>query len=272
MSVDLAYQIFGSGPPLVILHGLFGCKENWRSLAKKLAHQFRVYTLDQRNHGQSPHAAESDYRTMANDLLAFLNSQGLDRVNLLGHSMGGKTAIQFAARYPQRLNRLIIEDIAPGAYQPRHRELLTALDSLVRRQPNTLGDADRLLQATIPELAIRQFLLKNLRRQDSGGFAWRFNLPVLQRNYPALIAALDITDPIEIPTLFVRGGRSDYLPPILPPEISGIFTKAKMATIEDAGHWVHAEQPEAFLKAVNAFLVEATDQKKPTPEGSARQP
>lgn len=261
MSVNLAYQVFGSGTPLVILHGLFGCKENWRSLAKRLAHNFCVYTLDQRNHGRSPHAPESDYPSMADDLLAFLDGQGLDRIDLLGHSMGGKTAIQFAASHPQRLNRLIVEDIAPGAYQPRHLELLTALDKLIQSQPATLGDADRLLQETIPELAIRQFLLKNLQRQDNGGFVWRFNLPVLQRHYPGLIAALDISTPIEIPTLFLRGGHSDYLPPTLPPEVLGIFTKARLETIEEAGHWVHAEQPEAFLKAVNAFLAEGANKK-----------
>lgn len=261
MSVDLVYQSFGSGPPLVILHGLFGCKENWRSLARQLAHQFCVYTLDQRNHGRSPHAAESDYRSMASDLLAFLDNQGLDRVNLIGHSMGGKTAIQFAASYPQRLNRLIIEDIAPGAYHPRHLELFTALDSLVRHQPTTLGDADRLLQKTIPELTVRQFLLKNLRRLANGHFKWRFNLPVLQRHYLALIAALDISGSIEIPTLFVRGGRSDYLPPILPPEITEIFTNVRMATIENVGHWVHAEKPELFLPAVNTFLEDTTIKK-----------
>lgn len=261
MAVDLVYQSFGSGPPLVILHGLFGCKENWRSLARQLAHQFCVFTLDQRNHGRSPHAAECDYRSMSSDLLAFLDNQGLDRVNLLGHSMGGKTAIQFASSYPQRLTRLIIEDIAPGAYHPRHQELFTALDSVVRNQPTSLGNADRLLRKIIPELAVRQFLLKNLRRQASGGFDWRFNLPVLHRHYPALIEALDLIGSIEIPTLFVRGGRSDYLPPILPPEVTEIFTNVRMETIEDAGHWVHAEKPELFLQAVNSFLEDTTIKK-----------
>ena len=118
MPIDLAYHSFGSGPPLVILHGLFGCKENWRSLARQLAHQFQVFTLDQRNHGESPHVDEFSYQAMADDLLAFLNSQKLDQVHLLGHSMGGKTAMQFAACYPQRLTRLIIEDISPIAYAP----------------------------------------------------------------------------------------------------------------------------------------------------------
>lgn len=258
MSIDLTYHSFGSGPPLVILHGLFGCKENWRSLARQLANYFQVFTLDQRNHGQSPHADEFSYQAMADDLLEFLNSQALDRVHLLGHSMGGKTAMQFAACYPQRLNRLIIEDISPSAYAPRHLEIFAALDQLQLKQLGSRGEADRLLQTAVPDLEVRQFLLKNLQRQADGGFSWRFNLPVLQKHYSALIATLDISGPIEIPTLFLRGSRSNYLPPALPFEISGLFTRSKMVTIEDAGHWVHAEQPQAFLQAARDFLVETS--------------
>lgn len=259
MSIDLTCHSFGSGPPLIILHGLFGCKENWRSLARLLAHQFQVFTLDQRNHGQSPHSDEFSYQAMADDLLAFLNSQALNRVHLLGHSMGGKTAMQFAACYPRRLNRLIIEDISPTAYAPRHLELFAALKQLPLKQLSSRSEAERLMQKAVPDLAVRQFLLKNLQRQPDGGFAWRFNLPVLEKHYSDLIASLDISGPIEIPTLFLRGSRSDYLPPTLPFEISGLFTRSKMVTIEDAGHWVHAEQPQAFLQAVSTFLVETAD-------------
>lgn len=256
MTLDLDYHSFGSGPPLIILHGLFGCKENWRSLARLLAHQFQVFTLDQRNHGESPHVDEFSYQAMADDLLAFLNSQKLDRVHLLGHSMGGKTAMQFAACYPQRLTRLIIEDISPIAYPPGHLEILAALGQLPLKQLSSRSEADILLQEAVKDLAVRQFLLRNLQRQTDGSYAWRFNLPVLEKHYADLIATLDISGPIEIPTLFLRGSRSDYLPPTLPFEISGLFTRSRMVTIEDAGHWVHAEQPQAFLQVVSAFLVE----------------
>lgn len=257
MPIDLTYHSFGSGPPLVILHGLFGCKENWRSLARQLANYFQVFTLDQRNHGQSPHSDEFSYQDMADDLLEFLNSQALDRVHLLGHSMGGKTAMQFAACYPQRLNQLIIEDISPIAYAPRHLEIFAALDNVPLKQLASRSEADRLMQDAVPDLSVRQFLLKNLQRQPGGGFAWRFNLPVLQKHYPDLIAALDISGPIEIPTLFLRGSRSDYLPPALPMEKIRIFTEVELQTIEDAGHWVHAEQPQAFLQSVTTFLLSA---------------
>lgn len=258
MSIKLDYHSFGSGPPLIILHGLLGCKENWRSLARQLSQQFQVFTLDQRNHGQSPHCEEFGYQAMADDLLAFLNSQALDQAHLLGHSMGGKTAMQFAACHPDRLTRLIIEDISPGAYSSRHQQLFAALNRLPLAQLTARGEANRLLQAVVPEPAVRQFLLKNLQRQPGGGFAWRFNLPVLDRHYPDLIAALDIAAPINVPTLFIRGGQSDYLPPSLPSEITGHFREVSLETIEGAGHWVHAEQPEAFLQVVRAFLVETT--------------
>ncbi len=254
MPIDLAYYSFGSGPPLVILHGLFGCKDNWRYLARQLAHHFQVFTLDQRNHGDSPHVDTFSYQAMADDLLAFLNIQKLDQVHLLGHSMGGKTAMQFAACYPQRLNKLIIEDISPIAYAPHHLELFAALTRLPVTQLTSRGEADRLLKEVVPDLPVRQFLLKNLHRRPDGGFAWRFNLPVLEKHYSHLISTLDITLPIKVPTLFLRGSRSNYLSPDLPMEITRIFKEVKLKSIEDTGHWVHAEQPKAFLQAINAFL------------------
>jgi len=256
MPIDLTYQNFGSGPPLIILHGLFGCKENWRSLARQLALQFQVFTLDQRNHGESPHADEFSYQAMADDLLAFLNSQKLDRVHLLGHSMGGKTAMQFAACYPDRLHSLIVEDMAPGAYTSRHDELFAAFDGLPLNRLQRRSEAAHLLLSDVPDPAVRQFLLKNLQRRAEGGFAWRFNLAVLRDTYPGLIAALQITNPIAVPTLFIRGDRSDYLPPQLPFSISTLFPQACLETIAEAGHWVHADQPAAFLRTVVAFLDE----------------
>lgn len=261
MSTQLAYDSFGSGPPLIILHGLLGCKENWRYVARQLGQRFHVFTLDQRNHGQSPHCAEFGYQAMADDLLDFLNNQQLDKVHLLGHSMGGKTAMQFAANYQDRLINLIVEDMAPVAYTPHHLELFAALDKLPLAQLSSRGEANHILQPAIPEPAVRQFLLKNLQRQDSGGYAWRFNLPILRDSYPELIAALKINKPIDIPTLFIRGERSDYLPPSLSPATKKLFTRARMMTIPEAGHWVHADQPAAFLQTVNAFIDETGNKK-----------
>jgi pimeloyl-ACP methyl ester carboxylesterase len=254
--VKLAYDNSGSGQPLIILHGLFGCKENWRYPARQLGQRFRVFTLDQRNHGQSPHCTEFGYQAMADDLLAFLNRQKLAKVHLLGHSMGGKTAMQFAACHPHRLNKLIVEDMAPLACPPRHLELFAALDQLPLAGLKKRSEADRLLQPEVPDPTVRRFLLKNLQRQPDGSFTWRFNLPVLNDSYPELIAGLEIDEPIEIPTLFIGGERSDYLPPSLLPATTAFFTNARMATIAEAGHWVHADQASAFLQAVNAFLDE----------------
>lgn len=254
MSSHLAFQKIGCGPPLVILHGLFGCKENWRYPAKILGRRFTVFTLDQRNHGQSFHDSRFDYSTMADDLLNFLQQHRLDRIHLLGHSMGGKTAMQFAARHPDHLFSLIVEDISPGAYTPHHGELFAALEKLPLDRLQRRSEADSLLQPTVSDPAVRQFLLKNLLRRPEGGFAWRFNLAVLKKAYPRLISALEIDRPIEVPTLFVRGDRSDYLPPQLPPSVIALFPKARLETIAEAGHWVHAEQPAAFLRKLGAFL------------------
>lgn len=264
MPLKLAYEVFGSGPPLVILHGLFGSKDNWRYPARQLADRFQVFTLDQRNHGESPQSEEFDYGIMAEDLLAFLDSLKLARVNLLGHSMGGKTALLFAACHPDRMMRLIVEDMAPGAYAPRHRDIFAALDRLPLIKLASRGEGDRLLRPDIPDPMIRQFLLKNLQPREGIGYGWRFNLPVLKRHYAGLIGALELPGPIEAPTLFIRGSRSDYLPPALPSEWQGLFREVAMATIEDAGHWVHADQPAAFLQTVTNFLTPGKN-----PSGSA---
>lgn len=259
MPIDLAFHSFGSGPPLLILHGLFGCKENWRYIARQLSHQFQVFTLDQRNHGQSPHTDEFDYQLMADDLLAFCNTRKLDQIHLLGHSMGGKTAMQFAARHPDRLLSLIVEDIAPGAYTPHHGEVFAALDGVPVDHLQRRSEADLLLHSAIPDPAVRQFLLKNLQRRPGDGFSWRFNLKILKQAYPRLIAALPIDGQIMVPTLFVRGAFSNYLPPRLPPSVSSVFPKARLTTIADAEHWVHSDQPAIFLQEVTAFLIETTE-------------
>lgn len=258
MPIQMAFTDLGSGPPLVILHGLFGCKENWGYLARQLAYRFRVITLDLRNHGESPHSEQSDYPSMSDDLLAFLDDLGLERIHLLGHSMGGKVAMQFAAHHSSRLFSLTIEDIGPHTYPPYHEKLFAILEQLPLSRLTSRTDADHRLRSAVPELAVRRFLLKNLYKTETG-FAWRFNLPVLKRNYPHLIAALDIPKPIEAPALFLRGDQSTYLPAVLPEESTRLFRKVGMETIRGAGHWVHAEQPELFLQTFLAFLTGAED-------------
>lgn len=254
--VNLHHEVLGEGPDLVILHGLFGSLDNWRGPARILARKFRVWLLDQRNHGRSPHSDEFHYAAMAEDLGAFLDRQGLGRVHLLGHSMGGKAAMSFASRQQKRVSRLIVEDMGPGAYSPRHEGVFRGMLNLPLARLRSRSEAEKLLRKDVPEAEVRGFLLKNLYRRDDGVWAWRCNLPVLFASYRHLLSALPIDGPVFCPTLFVKGELSDYLDSTHQGKLFARFVHRKMATVQNAGHWVHAEQPEAFLRIIEAFLLE----------------
>ncbi|MBI3798478.1 MAG: alpha/beta fold hydrolase, partial [Deltaproteobacteria bacterium] len=174
--MPLHFESSGHGHPLLILHGLFGSLENWRTLSKVLSQSFQVFALDQRNHGHSPHSEVFNYRVMTEDLKEFLQHQGLSAIHLLGHSMGGKTAMQFALTYPEDVDKLIVVDIAPKAYPPGHDDIFAALFSLPVQDFRSRQEADAALAQHLPDLALRQFLLKNLEREATGGFHWRINL------------------------------------------------------------------------------------------------
>jgi pimeloyl-ACP methyl ester carboxylesterase len=252
--MQLHFQSYGEGPPLIILHGLFGSLENWHSISQKLAADFRVFAVDQRNHGRSAHAADMSYQSMAQDLKEFVTSQQLSEVNLLGHSMGGKTAMSFALNYPDRVERLIVADIAPRAYPPHHSEILTALLSLDLSSFKNRKDMEAHLAPLIPDLATRQFLLKNVKRDSAGAFYWQMNLTAIHRNYDRLNEALSSQQPFAKPTLFIRGDRSDYIRDEDLASIRRLFPKAELYEIPGAGHWVHVDAPEAFLRKVREFL------------------
>jgi esterase len=254
--VTLHYEVLGEGPDLVILHGLFGSLDNWRGPARLLARNFRVWLVDQRNHGLSPHSSEFHYEAMAEDLHALLNLLALERVHLLGHSMGGKTAMLYSALHPDRVGRLIVEDMGPGGYGPHHDEVFRGLLTLPLGQLQSRSEADKLLQDAIPVDGVRRFLLKNLYRQADGTWAWRCNLSVLFGSYRHLLSALPLDAPLLCPTLFVKGELSDYLDPSRNDTLLELFVQRRYVTIQGAGHWVHAEQPAAFLQAVQAFLLE----------------
>ena len=249
----LFHRIYGEGPPLVILHGLFGQSDNWATLARAWSNQFRVIIIDQRNHGQSPHEAAFSYELMADDLAETLDILNFESVQLIGHSMGGKTAMFFAQKYPQRLTKLIVADIAPRAYAPHHGEIIAALKTLPLERLKDRNSADNELAKGIPDFGTRQFLLKNLYRNDSGGFSWRFNIEAIS----AQISEVGKSMPgsiVETPTLFVRGAKSKYITDQDQRDIAHQFTNVRFETISDAGHWLHAEQPEAFGKVVLDFL------------------
>lgn len=252
--MQLSFQQFGSGFPLLILHGLLGSSDNWQTLARKLGQHFHIFTLDLRNHGRSPHDDAFNYSVMAGDLHEFLAAHQLPRCHLLGHSMGGKTAMHFALRFPRLVEKLIVVDIAPRAYPPLHTSIFNALLPLDLSRFQSRDEISTALAPSIPEPAVRQFLLKNVGRDDSGAFRWKMNLSVIHRNYDGLNQAIDSNTTCDRPTLFLRGSRSDYIQDADADLIHRLFPAAKIATIPNSGHWIQADAPEAFHSAVLEFL------------------
>jgi esterase len=252
--MQLHFQSYGQGAPLIILHGLFGSLENWHSISTNLAADFQTFAVDQRNHGRSPHAADMSYQLMAEDLQELLAAQQLGSVNLLGHSMGGKTAMVFSLTHPDLVNKLVVVDMAPRTYPSQHLEILKALLSLDLRSFKSRAEIESELAPSIPDLATRQFLLKNLKRDSTGGFSWQMNLAAINANYDRLNEAISSQRSFDKPALFIRGERSHYIrdEDMLP--IRKLFPRTKFCQIPGAGHWVHADKPEPFLRKVREFL------------------
>lgn len=251
--MKMNYKTFGQGPPVLILHGLFGNLDNWQTFAKQLAEDYTVYIVDQRNHGRSFHHDDMNYPVLAEDLHRFLEEQWIYRTHILGHSMGGKTAMQFALDFPDMVDRLVVVDMAPKRYEGGHQEIFAAMLGLDLETINSRQEAEALLANHIPDPGVRLFLLKNLTRGENGGFRWKINLPVLHRAYADILSPVTGT-PFEGPALFVAGERSDYIKPADRPAIESLFPGAQMATVAGAGHWVHADAPDALLELVRAFL------------------
>lgn len=252
--MQLNYKTFGQGEPLIILHGLFGTLDNWQTLAKRFAADYSVYIIDQRNHGKSSHTDRHTYALMADDLQAFMTSQYIFNAHILGHSMGGKAAMQFALTYPDMVDKLIVADISPRPATGGHEDIFAALFSLDLATVNSRKEADLHLQERIADFGVRQFLLKNLTRRKEGGYQWKMNLQVLFDDYKEVLTEIKSEDTFDGETLFIRGGKSDYVRMEDLPLIRSLFPAAQLETIEDSGHWVHAEQPEQLYQLVTDFL------------------
>jgi pimeloyl-ACP methyl ester carboxylesterase len=252
--MTLNYKSFGQGHPVIILHGLFGNLDNWQTFARQLAENFTVYIIDQRNHGRSPHTEEMSFSLAAEDLRAFMEDQWIYEAHLIGHSMGGKTAMQFAFDHPDMLNRLVVVDIAPKTYTGGHEAIFEAMLSLDLEKIETRSDAEEQLEKSIRNPGVRLFLLKNLNRTEEGRYEWKMNLPVLHRDYPNILSEVKGV-PFEGPALFVRGGKSDYILDEDWPLIQELFPAAELSTVAGAGHWVHAEKPKVLLETVQQFLL-----------------
>jgi pimeloyl-ACP methyl ester carboxylesterase len=254
VAVRLACTEIGSGPAVVILHGLFGSARNWQSIARRLSTTHRVLAVDLRNHGASPWDRSMTYPDMAADVAAFVEERSLGAPAVVGHSMGGKVAMVLALGRPALVDRLVVVDIAPVEY--RHDRFAALVQALARFDPGRLarrGEADTALAAAIPDAPTRQFLLQNLVERD-GRLAWRMNLAAIESSLPAIAGFPETAAVFRGPTLFVHGERSDYVRPQHRETIRRLFPAAELAEIAGAGHWVHAERPDAFAAAVAAFL------------------
>lgn len=252
--MKLNHRILGEGEPLVILHGLFGYSDNWQTHAKKLSEYYQVILVDQRNHGHSPWSEEFTYDLLVDDLKELVNDLKLEKFILLGHSMGGKTAMRYAQRYPDDLDKLIVVDIGVKTYPAHHNQIIKGLLAVDTTNLSSRSVAEEQMEPFISSYGVRQFLLKNLYWKEKGKLKWRMNIPVLDREMDKILLGLPAEE-VFVRTLFIRGLASDY---ILDEDIDLLenrFPDMYLVSIENAGHWVHAEAPEEFIEAVLTFCL-----------------
>lgn len=248
-------QILGEGNPFLILHGFLGMSDNWKTLGNRFSEAgYQVHLIDQRNHGRSFHDDEHNYKVMAEDVKTYCDHHDLEDIILLGHSMGGKTAMQCATEYSGLVSKLIVADIAPKQYPQHHQDILKGLASLDFSEIESRSQADKKLAVYVKEKGVRQFLLKNLYWKNKGELALRMNLPVLTKNIDEVGEPLGKETLFKGDTLFLAGGKSGYIQQMDEIIIKKHFPKAKIETIKNAGHWLHAENPEEFYENVMKFL------------------
>lgn len=255
MYPNLNYKIIGQGPPIIILHGLFGMLDNWNNFARKLEEAgFMVILIDQRDHGRSDHTDDFSYPLLANDLYNFMSENWIYDSVLIGHSMGGKTSLQFVSQYESMISKLIIVDIGIKKYESGHHDIFKALfsipiDTITRRK-----EAEDLLFKELGNERIVQFLMKNLTRTKAGKYEWKMNLPLLYDKYPNILDEIKFKSPMDVDTLFIRGGKSGYISDEDWPGIKKAFTNSTLKTFEDAGHWIHVDKPDELFQTVIDFI------------------
>ncbi|HEX6891646.1 MAG TPA: alpha/beta fold hydrolase [Chryseolinea sp.] len=251
--MKLFFREYGHGKPMIILHGLFGSSDNWLTQAKLFSSSYKVYTVDQRNHGQSPHDDTFDYESMVSDLSEFMDDHSIADPVVIGHSMGGKTAMNFALTHPEKIDRLVVVDISPKAYNLEHYSIVKGLLAIPVEAIKSRNEADEILSQHVPESDVRQFLLKNLQRKSEGGFSWKINLKTISEKLGNVGLDLHAEGSFEKPTLFIRGAKSKYVADSDWNHITQIFPMAKLETM-DTGHWVQAEKPQEFTGVVSRWL------------------
>jgi esterase len=252
--MELFYREMGKGKPIIILHGLFGTSDNWQILARKLGEKYHVYTVDLRNHGQSFHSEDFDIQWMARDVAGFIDFYKIKEPVIIGHSMGGKIAMKVAIMFPDSIEKFISVDIGPQSYPVRHEKIIEALNSVDIENVKTRKEVEQALMQSIPDWGIRQFLMKNLKRLNEGGFTWKMNLPVISRKIENIGEAIGNGNVITKPGLFVRGSESDYILDEDWSEIEKQFPNSKLITIEGAAHWIHVDKPKELLDVFLEFI------------------
>jgi pimeloyl-ACP methyl ester carboxylesterase len=248
-------RIEGTGKPLLIIHGFLGMSDNWKSLGSQYAAEgFQVHILDLRNHGKSFHSDDFSYDIMATDVLDYCQANNLEKVAIIGHSMGGKVAMLFATNYPNKVDKLIVADIGPKYYAPHHQDILAGLNAVDFSTKPSRTDVEETLYLFIPDFGTRQFLMKNLYWKEPSQLDFRFNLKVFNEKIEVIGTALPENALFENPTLFIRGGNSKYILDTDLPEIKKHFPNFELATIPNVGHWLHAENPKQFFEETARFL------------------
>ncbi len=254
--MKLFYRHFGEGQPIIILHGIFGISDNWVTLGKRLAKKFSVYIPDLRNHGQSPHSPTFNYIAMADDLHEFIEEHELEKPIIIGHSMGGKVAMTFVLEHPEMVEKLVVVDISPRKYPGRnvHFDMINAMMAVNFETVSTRDEVETLLEQSIPNRRIRLFIMKNLYRKTRHTFDWRLNLPAISSNMDCVFDGIESNAKYTGPTLFIKGGKSDYINQEDLPLISLNFPNARVQTIASASHWVHADAPDELCRLLSIFL------------------
>jgi esterase len=253
--VKLFYKTYGSGDPVIILHGLFGLGDNWRTIARMMEGQFQCIVADLRNHGRSPHDDLMNIPVMAEDIVELMETLEFDDAMLLGHSLGGKVAMQFATNYPEMTQKLVVVDIAPKSYPAHHDVVIQAIEAIHPGELHTRDQAETILRGFLgTDESTVQFLMKNLSRQPEGGFEWKPNMPGIIAAYEQLMQGISAMHPYLGPTLFIKGERSDYVNEDDLPDIHQWFPEASLVTIPNSGHWVHADNPSFFTRVLTEFL------------------
>jgi len=252
--MKLNYKIYGAGPDIIILHGLLGMLDNWKSFARSLENDFCIHLLDLRNHGKSPHHEDLNYELMSEDVKTYIEENNLENPTIIGHSMGGKVAMQLALNHPHLISHLVVVDISPKKYKAGHQEIFQVLQSVDLDLYEKRNEVFDVINGRLKDEGLSLFLMKNLRRSPEGSYEWKMNLEAIYNNYENVLSAIESEDQFLKPSLFIRGTKSNYIQEEDNALIHANFPEAKIADIADSGHWVHAEKPNELKLIINDFI------------------